>query len=238
MEALFTSSRRKLAIRLLITIILSTYALPASAKQREWSLPLPKIVQQLPTQTLTYYRTAPSATRFEIGGFLVSFGLVFVDQPLYEWTTNKDCAIANRTWTHLTNLGDPRFHLAVAMLLGMMGSQLGEDMIYALGYTGVNTGIFKATTGMSRPHLHEGTRFIGPTFDERYHGMPSAHTASSTAMATVLHEHYPGSGWVLYPLAGMIGLSRLHLEQHWPSNVVVGAWLGYLSTKHYYKLND
>jgi membrane-associated phospholipid phosphatase len=59
---------------------------------------------------------------------------------------------------------------------------------------------------------------------------PSGHASSSFAIATVVTNYY-GKKWgiPLYAFAGLIAVSRIEKGAHWPSDVVVGAALGYIS---------
>lgn len=60
---------------------------------------------------------------------------------------------------------------------------------------------------------------------------PSGHTITAFSMATIFAERYRQRHhwvpWVAYPLAGLIGFSRVSLQSHFPSNVFAGAVLGY-----------
>ncbi len=59
---------------------------------------------------------------------------------------------------------------------------------------------------------------------------PSGHTSAAFAVATVFAKRYPNRRWVrwvAYGLAGLVGFSRISLESHFPSDVFLGAVLGY-----------
>ena len=59
---------------------------------------------------------------------------------------------------------------------------------------------------------------------------PSGHTAASFAVAAAIYmEGYKKSGRLLYLLATLIGLSRLYLGVHYPTDVIAGAIVGVFS---------
>jgi membrane-associated phospholipid phosphatase len=57
---------------------------------------------------------------------------------------------------------------------------------------------------------------------------PSGHTSVSFAWATAVDRetHEGWVPWVVYPLASLVGWSRIHDDKHWASDVVAGAALG------------
>jgi membrane-associated phospholipid phosphatase len=64
-----------------------------------------------------------------------------------------------------------------------------------------------------------------------YTSFPSGHTTVAFAAATVFAMEYKNTPFVpivAYSAASLIGLSRLVQNQHWASDVLVGAALGYL----------
>jgi len=62
---------------------------------------------------------------------------------------------------------------------------------------------------------------------------PSAHTAFSFMMATLLANRFPRYRFVFFIIAGFIGWTRIYLGVHYPTDVVAGALLGYGVTKVY-----
>jgi membrane-associated phospholipid phosphatase len=64
-----------------------------------------------------------------------------------------------------------------------------------------------------------------------YSSFPSGHTTVAFAAATVFAMEYKNSKFVpilAYSAASLIGISRITENQHWASDVLVGAALGYL----------
>ncbi len=64
---------------------------------------------------------------------------------------------------------------------------------------------------------------------------PSGHTIAAFSVATVFADRYRNHRWVpwvAYGLAGLVGFSRITLQSHFPSDVFMGAVLGY-AISHY-----
>lgn len=65
---------------------------------------------------------------------------------------------------------------------------------------------------------------------------PSGHASAAFAVATVMARRYGGRHrwvpWVAYGAAGAVGFSRLTLSAHFPSDVFMGAALGYSISRY------
>jgi len=60
---------------------------------------------------------------------------------------------------------------------------------------------------------------------------PSGHAAGAFLMATLLRHFYPAFTIPFYVFASMIGLSRIYNGVHYPSDVMAGSFLGYISAR-------
>jgi membrane-associated phospholipid phosphatase len=99
----------------------------------------------------------------------------------------------------------------------------------------------KGMTGRQRPYVADGQdHWAGPSGlfkrlekggSGLYGAFPSGHSAAAFSLDTVIALQYRHHAWVpvvAYTLAAGAGLSRVALDRHWASDVVVGAVVGHL----------
>lgn len=80
----------------------------------------------------------------------------------------------------------------------------------------------------------------GPRADLKNDSFFSSHTATAFSLATVIASTYSEHKWVppvAYSMASLIGVSRITGNDHWATDVFVGAVIGYGVGKLIYKLN-
>ncbi|MBO7644855.1 MAG: phosphatase PAP2 family protein [Alphaproteobacteria bacterium] len=93
----------------------------------------------------------------------------------------------------------------------------------------VVTGILKFLIGRGRPLLFDAlgsTEFVFLSSDYSFHSMPSGHSAASFAGLVMLGMLFPRMKWFTWTLAIIIGFSRIYVGAHWPSDVLLGAFIG------------
>jgi membrane-associated phospholipid phosphatase len=102
----------------------------------------------------------------------------------------------------------------------------GQRHILSLVLTQIGTGALKMSFGRQRP---------GGSKD--HFSFPSGHTSTMFATATSLAYEY---GWEvgvpMYSLAVLTGVSRLADDAHWFSDVVGGAFLGFITARSVHQI--
>jgi membrane-associated phospholipid phosphatase len=149
----------------------------------------------------------------------------------------------NQTLDNLATIGNavgnPLVHIGLAGMVyggGLLagsekwqetGKMLGEAVLLA----DAATLVLKASIGRSRPYVNGDRGSFKPLqFDSGYDSMPSMHTASSFAAASVM-AGASESLWAkaaYYSAATFVGLSRMVDDEHWASDVLLAAAIGEL----------
>lgn len=136
-------------------------------------------------------------------------------------------------------VGNPFVHIGVAAAVygggAIAGSEKWKEVGEMLGEAALLADasgfILKSAIGRGRPFAtHDKGRFRPFQFETDYDAMPSLHTASSFAMASVMAATSESIGTKLlyYTLASFVGFSRIYQDKHWASDVVLGAAIGEL----------
>jgi membrane-associated phospholipid phosphatase len=138
-----------------------------------------------------------------------------------------------------STIGNPFLHLGVAAVIyggaiiedspkyKELGEMLGESVILA----DATTLVLGQAIGRGRPFLNDGKgNFLPFQFKSNYDSMPSDHTASSFAMASVLSATTDSviAKISYYAVATFAGFSRIYQDKHWASDVILGAAIGEL----------
>lgn len=84
----------------------------------------------------------------------------------------------------------------------------------------------KTSTVRVRPYSFNDDIFQNVAALDQF-SFPSGHTLHAVSFATVLLHYYPEWALLVVPFASLVALSRVVLGLHYPSDVLIGAVLGF-----------
>lgn len=129
---------------------------------------------------------------------------------------------------YISRIGDGGFYLALAVLLALYEPQFGAIFlsIGLLAYA-IELPVYlllKNTIKRDRPcDSLPFEAYIKPS--DKF-SFPSGHAAAAFVFATLIAHFYPTFDVFAYMLALMVGISRILLGVHYPTDIVAGAVLG------------
>lgn len=190
-----------------------------------------------------------------VGAFaaVTTGAVLFADRPVNKFAvqqirTNKSVVSAS---TYVTNFGGAyeAYTLAALGAYGVLFKKDKEKTTTLLATQAYITGaavetVLKYLTSRQRPSYYDAVTgqnnhvFHGPFYhflkkdNSSFESFPSGHTTVAFAAATVFAMEYKDIWFVpviAYSAATSIGISRIVQNQHWISDVLVGAALGFLT---------
>jgi membrane-associated phospholipid phosphatase len=195
------------------------------------------------------YFTAPakfSADDWALTGLTVTstFLLFHLDEYIQEAVSRKDAHTLNDDiWDIPTSYGIVSYANIFSLATYGTGLLTGEDevrkvgrmMFQSLSYSGIAVMALRMLFGRERPYSGKGAwEFTWFNLDNEVQSFPSGHTTVAFAFSTVLAEYFDTiwSRVLFYGMASLTGFARVYNNQHWFSDVIVGALLGLTSGFH------
>jgi undecaprenyl-diphosphatase len=129
----------------------------------------------------------------------------------------------------VSRLGNGVFWYALILVLGITEGRTGlETALRMLAAGGIGLIVYKLLkSSTSRPRPYQVLRDIRAGIDPLdAFSFPSGHTLHAVAFTAVAVFYIPALALVLVPFTLLVGLSRVVLGLHYPSDVLAGAILG------------
>ncbi len=185
---------------------------------------------------------------------LAFLSMVFLDQQLSVYFAIEDVrAFAWQTARTATDLALSEIYFGAALLIWIFTAWIAPRMeglkkysakldfyrrwslnlFAALIVSGIMTHLIKFTVGRQRPH--KSPDFDPFVFDPmtthwHWHSFSSGHTQVIFTVATMMGVAFPRFRWVWLFVAGLICSTRIIIHDHFLSDTIYGACVGYMGT--------
>lgn len=166
-----------------------------------------------------------------------AIAFTLLDRPVIRTVSDWPAAV-QVLFTWITELGHSAKYLyasAAAFLVFRFvvrrprWSRAGALVFGAIFVPGVLINVLKVLIGRVRPHLlieEQQWGFVPMTFDYDTSSMPSGHSSTIFGLALALSVLFPRWRMLWFGLAAVVALSRVITAAHYPSDVIVGAYIG------------
>jgi len=149
-------------------------------------------------------------------------------QLFYYFNVHKQNWLLDQIMKTVTHLGGAAFTVTFTIVLITFGQSLmnfGVKALIALTGSHVLVQILKFLVNRPRPFLVL-PRAVLASKPLKDYSFPSGHTAAAFSIATVSAMTYFSYSPLFLLLALIVGVSRVYLGLHYPSDVLVGSVLG------------
>lgn len=136
-----------------------------------------------------------------------------------------------RFFSLVSRLGDGVFWYVLMLVMALVDGSYG---IYAALHMGVVSVVgviiykgLKHKLVRQRPFI-SNNNIVQGTYTLDYYSFPSGHTLHAVSFTFIAVAYYPWLAPLLVPFATFVALSRVILGLHYPTDVLVGAVIGWM----------
>lgn len=167
----------------------------------------------------------------------------FKDKALFYFlNTRLNCKVLDKIMPYITELGGVIFSTIFPIILIVLNKRqsrtIGFEILFSLGLSQVIVHTLKRLMTRERPYnILKNINTFG--IELKDYSFPSGHTTAGFTTAMHLSIYAPQLMMVFLTMATLIGVSRVYLAVHYPSDVLVGFIIG-ISTafvSHTYLVN-
>ncbi|NPA81688.1 MAG: phosphatase PAP2 family protein [Epsilonproteobacteria bacterium] len=141
----------------------------------------------------------------------------------------------NPFFEFITFFGRSELYLVTSLLIFLIfKSQKAKIVFLSVAFSGILTDILKVIVGRYRPDmLFEKGLYGFDWFHIKYEyiSFPSGHAATAFSLFVALSSFFPRYKIALFILASLIAFSRVELNAHYLSDIIVGSLIGVLSAE-------
>jgi len=169
-----------------------------------------------------------------------------LDIPLLEYVYRYRGEPLHHAFTLLTDLGKSTWYITLSLLTYLIW-RINRPLLARAGLfifsttilSGVLINIIKVIFGRARPRLYIDENLYGFfwfKFDVLYRSFPSGHATTAMAVWLAFALLFPRYRFVLIAVGVLISLSRVIIGEHYLSDVLIGGYIGAMTTLILYKI--
>jgi len=162
------------------------------------------------------------------------------DLPLFNYFHPLKGDTLYKAFVLLTDLGKSTWYIVISLLAYVIWRiskpQLAQAGLFILSTTilsGILVNIVKVIFGRARPRLYieeDIYGFFWFKLDVLYRSFPSGHATTAMGVWLAFALLFPKYRFLLILIGATIALSRVIIGEHYLSDVMVGGWLGAMTT--------
>lgn len=162
------------------------------------------------------------------GSWLTTF-----DTSVFQFVNNQmRCKLFNIILPKITHIGGAIFSISSLLLVLIFAANTYRawaiEGLLSLTVSHILVHLIKKRYGRDRPYLAlSDTNLI--THPLKDYSFPSGHTTAVFSITVVFAIHSVVLATCLLPIAFIVGLSRMYIGLHYPTDCVIGALLGSMS---------
>ena len=168
--------------------------------------------------------------------------LYALDDDIHQWTQDNQTPLSKDFFKFINHSGDGVVVVGLMAALYTSGEVFHDNSLRKTALLSLESWLtsgvivlgLKSITGRARPWTGESSHTFHPfSIKPSFTSLPSAHSSSAFSVATVIAYRSKKTciDILAYSLASLVAISRVHNNKHWPSDVLVGSFIGYFVGK-------
>lgn len=149
------------------------------------------------------------------------------------------CNFLDKFMTFITYIGSVPFGVSFCIisliLTNFSVKSFGFKLTFAMILSTLLSNVIKKSVNRIRPYIKSNNLNAIKIGVDNY-SFPSGHTTSAFTMSTMLSLFFPRLSLIFIILSTLVGVSRMYLCVHYPTDVAFGTFLGILCSIIIFKL--
>ncbi len=182
---------------------------------------------------------------------IVGAGLLLyaLDGDIHQWSQDNRSSFSKDFFGFMDHFGDGGLLLGLMTALYASGEVFHQNSLRKTALLSLESWLtagiivrgIKIVSGRARPYTGESSHSFHPfSLRSGFNSFPSGHASSAFAVATVIAEQSEKVyiDILAYSIASLAAISRVHIDKHWPSDILIGSSIGYFVAKKICSLDE